>query len=467
MLAAANSRIVTNRLKWGKIAAEEGMGENLTRRDFLAAAPLAAAVGTLTATARPTEKPALLGGKKTRTQPFPSWPKFDQREEAALLETLHSGQWFRGGGKTVARFEEAYAKLTGAKQCLATANGTSALFISLNALGVEPGDEVLLPPYTFVATVNVVLRQHALPVFIDSDPESFQIDARKLEAAINERTRGIIPVHLGGNAADLDAILPIAKRHSIPVIEDACQAHLGEWRGRKLGTWGETGCFSFQASKNLNSGEGGAILSNDEDLRARCYAFHNNGSGLKMIGTAFTYSTTGANLRMTEFQGALLLAQMTRLEEQTRTRSENGAYLTSMLKQIPGILPARMYGGCTVNAYHLYMFRYKKEQFAGLPRDRFLKALGAEGIPASHGYTPLNKQRFLVDALHSRGYQRLFSGERLKQWAEQNRCPANDQLCEEAVWFTQNMLLGPRADMEQIAEAIRKIQAFAGDLARA
>jgi hypothetical protein len=209
----------------------------MTRRYFLAAVPAAAAAGAIgLKAAAAAEKPALLGGKKVRTEPFPVWPKFDQREESALLETLHSGKWYRGNGKNVSRFEEAYARLTGAKCCLATANGTSALFISLNALGVEPGDEVLVPPYTFVATINVVLRQHALPVFIDSDIETSQIDARKVEEAINERTRAIIPVHLGGNAADLDALLPIAKKHKIPLIEDACQAHLGEWRGRKVRT---------------------------------------------------------------------------------------------------------------------------------------------------------------------------------------------------------------------------------------
>ena len=423
----------------------------------------------MTAAAAPASrsKPAMLGGTPVRTQRFPSWPVFDQTEEEALLGTLRSGKWFRGNGKNVAKFEEAYARLTGAKYCLATANGTSALFISLNALGVEPGDEVLVPPYTFVATINVVLRQHALPVFVDSDGETFQMDARKVEAAINDRTRAIVPVHIGGSAADLDAILPLAKKHGIPVIEDACQAHLGEWRGRKVGTWGETGCFSFQASKNLNSGEGGAILTNDEELRERCYAFHNNGSGLKMIGASFTYNTTGANLRMTEFQGALLLAQMTRLERQARIRSENAAYLTSLLKPIAGIVPARMYAGCTVNAYHLYMLRYQPAHFAGLPRAKFLKALGAEGIPASSGYSPLNTQQFLKLALESRGYRRLFSKARLQQWEEQNRCPVNDRLCEEAVWLTQNMLLGARSDMDQIAEAILKIQENAGPLARA
>lgn len=150
--------------------------------------------------------------------------------------------------------------------------------------------------------MNVVLRQFALPVFVDTDPETFQIDARKASALVNERTRAIIPVHLGGNAADLDALLSLAQKHKLALIEDACQAHLAEWKGRKVGTFGDTGCFSFQASKNLNSGEGGAILTANEDLKERAYAFHNNGSGLKFIGTSFTYASTGANLRMTEFQ---------------------------------------------------------------------------------------------------------------------------------------------------------------------
>jgi dTDP-4-amino-4,6-dideoxygalactose transaminase len=426
----------------------------------------ASGAGIGLAAAVPNQTLAMLGGKPVRTEPFPSWPRIDKLEEHNLLEVLRSGKWFRGYGKQVIRFEEAYAQLTGAKHCLATANGTSALYTSLNALGVQPGSEVLVPPYTFVATINVVLLQFALPVFVDSDLETCQMDARKVEAAITQKTAAIIPVHLGGSAADLDAILPIARKHKIPVIEDACQAHLGEWRGRKVGTLGETGCFSFQNSKNLNSGEGGAILSDDPDLIERCYAFHNNGRGRKTTSYDFSYHASGANLRMTEFQATLLMAQMTRLEDQSRTREENARYLTGMLKEIPGIVPARMYDGCTRNAYHLYMFRYLKENFAGASRAVFMKALKAEGIPSSGGYDPLNKEPFLKRAFQAPGYRALFSPERLARWEEQNQCPANDRLCQEAVWFTQNMLLGPRRDMDQIAEAIRKIQANAGKLVR-
>jgi dTDP-4-amino-4,6-dideoxygalactose transaminase len=379
---------------------------------------------------------------------------------------LKSGKWFRLEGKTVSRFEEAYARLTGARHCIATANGTSALFAALAGLDVSPGDEVVLPPYTFVATLNVIFLHYALPVFVDSDPETFQMDASKLEGALTERTAVVMPVHLGGNACDLDAVLEIAGRRKIPVLEDACQAHLGEWRGRKLGTLGAAGCFSFQASKNLNSGEGGAILTSDDALAERCWAFHDN-SRARRGRPAPPLGGRGANLRLTEFQAGLLLAQMTRVEEQSKTREGNARYLTQQLREIPGILPARIYEGCTRNAYHLYMFRYRPEPFAGLPRARFLEALRAEGVPCGPGYTPMNRERYVAATLGSRAYQRIYPKDVLAGWEERNRCPANDRLCEEAVWLTQTMLLGPRQDMDDIAAAVRKIQASAADLAKA
>lgn len=442
----------------------------VTRRHFLSALAMAGGLQVKPAASASrrastaTAKPALLGGSPVRTQPFPSWPVFDGREEEAILSVLRSGKWFRGTGETVDRFEQDYARLTGAKHCLATANGTSALFISLSALGVGAGDEVILPPYTFVACVNVVLLLHALPVFVDSQPETFQIDARKIEAAIGEHTKAIMPVHLGGGAADLDAILSIAGKHKLPVVEDACQAHLAEWRGRKVGTLGQTGCFSFQASKNLNSGEGGAILTESEELAEKCFAFHSQGRPRRTGSYTFSYTNRGTNLRMTEFQAALLLAQMARLEEQMNVRERNAQYLSKLLAEIPGILPAQTHEGCTRHAYHLFMFRYQRESFAGLPRDRFLKALRAEGIPVSGGYAPLNREPFLRQTLQSRAYQRIYSSERIALWEERNHCPENDRLCEDAVWLTQNMLLGARSDMEQIAEAVLKIRSHAGKL---
>ncbi len=444
------------------------MKSPVDRRQFLATATATGTALTLAKTAAAKETPALMGGTPVRREPFPNWPRVDDRDEKALVDVLRSGHWYRGSGDQVDRFESAYAELTGAGHCVATANGTSSLITTLAALGVGPGDEVIVPPYTFIATANAVLLHHALPVFVDTDPETFQIDASQVEAAITDRTVAIMPVHLGGSVADLDAILGVARKHKLPVVEDACQSHLAEWRGRKVGTWGSAGGFSFQNSKNLTSGEGGAILTNDGELAERCYRFQNNSSGRQGTGDHFSYlGGRGANLRLTEFQGALLLSQMSRLEHQSRIREQNAKSLTSMLEQIPGVSPAKMYEGCTRNAYHLYMFRIGGETWEGLPRAKFLKALAAEGIPASGGYSPLNKQSFLRDALGSKGFKRLYSKDVLEGWEGRNQCPANDRLCEEAVWFTQNMLLGDREDMEQIAAAVRKVQAHAGSLARA
>jgi perosamine synthetase len=407
---------------------------------------------------------AALGGTPVRQGPWPGWPVFGQLEETALLGVLRSGHWGRTTGKRVEEFEQKYAALTGTKYCIATANGTSALIASLNAIDIGPGDEVLLPPYTFVATLNVILLQHALPVFVDSDLESFQIDPKKAEAVATADTRAIVPVHLGGSAADLDTLLPLAQRKGWKLIEDACQAHLGEWRGKKVGSLGDAGCFSFQASKNLNSGEGGAVITNSEEMADRVYAFHSNGRARRAAQAGFAYASNGANLRLTEFQAVLLMAQMSRLEEQSRIRERNAAYLTKQLAQIPGIQPEKMYPGCTRNAWHLYMFRYDKEAFGGAERRQFLKALSAEGVPGAGGYTPLNKEPFLAKVLSSRHYQRIYGEARLKSWRERNECPVNDRLCGEAVWFIQTMLLGSERDMDQIAESIRKIQANSADL---
>jgi dTDP-4-amino-4,6-dideoxygalactose transaminase len=448
------------------------MSECSTRREFVAKTVTGAGVYGLASAAAPiafarpvtAERPALLGGPPVRREPFPSWPVIAQNDETGWMEVLHSRKWCRLDGQHVSRFEQSWAQALGARHCLATASGTTALLTSLNALDIGPGDEVIVPPYTFVATINVVLLQHALPVFVDTDRDSFQIDAGKIAAAITPRTRALLPVHLGGSPADMDKIQALAASHNLPVLEDACQAHFAEWRHKKVSTLGRLGCFSFQASKNLNSGEGGAILTDDDELYNQCLSFYNNGRGRPNAG--FSYVRNGCNHRMTEFQGALLNSQLVRLEAQAATRQQNAQYLTGRLQEIAGLHPARMYEGCTRNAYHLYMFRYDPRGFANLPRARFLKALEAEGIPCSAGYTPLNKEPFVENTLHSRAYRKIYSAAELADYRERNHCPENDRLCEEAVWFTQNMLLGPRRDMDQIVDAILKVQKHAAELAQ-
>ena len=445
---------------------EAKMSREVNRRQFVAASASAGVGLALTGATQAAEKPAVLGGKPVRTKGYQSWPLVDAADEKAVMEVVHSGRWYRS--RFVAKFEETYAKLNEAKYCVATTSGTSALSTSLGALGIGPGDEVIVPPYTFQATITVVLLHYAMPVFVDSDRETFLMDPGKLEAAITDRTAAILPVHIGGSPADMDSILAIADKRNLPVIGDACQAHLAQWRDRSVGSWGTTGCYSFQLSKNLCSGEGGAILTNDETIANKCYAFHNCGRRRSGASSSFAYDGgRQTNVRMTEFQGALLLSQMEGVEERAKTRSENADYLSSMLREIPGTLPARMYEGCTRNAYHLYMFRYEPEKFSNLPRNKFVKALRAEGIPCGTGYGRLNEASFIQNALNSRPYVKVYGKVAIEKWAERNGCPENDKLCEEAVWFTQRMFLGPRSDMEEIAEAIRKIQAHAPALARA
>lgn len=447
------------------------MKQKFNRRAFIGLTATAGAGLTLGGPqfvwARQSEKPAILGGSKAYTHGFSGWPIFDNTEEKALISVLRSGVWGRLNGPVVAQFEQAYAEMNGVGHCLGVSSGTAALTTILGAMDIGPGDEVVIPVYTFIATYNVVVLNYALPILVDTDIETFQIDAKKAEAAVTAQTKAIMPVHIGGTPADIDAFVRIGEKTGIPIIEDACQAHLAEWKGKKVGNFGLAGAFSFQSSKNLNCAEGGAILTNDADFARACYTFHNQGQG----GTGTSYGTgTGTratNQRLTEFQGNLLLAQMTRLQQQAKTRSDNAKYLTELLGDIPGIEPAKWYPGTTQSAYHLYMFRYLKEHFGGLSRDKFIEALGAEGIPCSSGYGQMNRDAYVTGLASNSHYLRIYGEKTMQEWLERNQCPQNDKLTgEQSLWFFQNMLLGTRENMEQIAGAIRKIQQYAKQIAK-
>ncbi|UCC97993.1 MAG: DegT/DnrJ/EryC1/StrS family aminotransferase [Phycisphaerales bacterium] len=437
---------------------------NLTRREFLAtvstgtvAAVAASRVPAYGNVSNRAGKPAILGGQAVRTKPFPGWPVWDKSAEEHVLSILRSGHWFRGRGETVTQFEKKYAELLGAKRCVCTVNGTNALLTALHALDVGVGDEVIVSPYTFIATYNVVIGSCALPVFADTDPETFQIDPDKIEERITERTRAILPVHILGLPANMDRIMAIAKKHNLVVIEDACQAWLAEWRGKKAGTVGDLGCFSFQNSKHLPIGEGGAVVGNDEELMDRVWSYHNCGRPFGSVKRTSSYPIIGTNRRMTEYQAAVGLSQIKRLESDTQRRNENARYLTSRIKDIPGIVPHKLYEGVTRAAYHLYPFRYKKEQFNNVPRSRFLAALSAEGVPCSSGYGPQYRDGLMEVFLNSKNFTRAFSKARLKKYRRELRYPANDRLCQEAVWLSQTLLLGSKADIDDIADAIQKL----------
>ncbi|HNY40741.1 MAG TPA: DegT/DnrJ/EryC1/StrS family aminotransferase [Bryobacteraceae bacterium] len=436
----------------------------MRRRFFLGAGP-ALALTQLPGRAA-DQLPALLGGEPVRKKAWPSWPQTTPQDETTWLEALRACKWWRKEGHFVRDFETAWASRMGARHCLATANGTGALMASMHALDVGPKDEVIVSPYTFIATINAILAHYALPVFADSDPGAGLIDAAKIEALITPRTRCILPVHLGGYVADMDRIMDISKRRNIPVVEDACQAHLSEWRGRKASTIGHLGCFSFQKFKNLPGGEAGAVVTNDETLFRRAYGFHSH-YRTPNEGPADPKGTNGINLRLAEFQASILLNQLTRLDGQAKRREENAAALTALLNEIPGVKPARMHDGCTRNAYHLYMLRYDDAAFSGLPRERFLRAAQAEGVPISAGYGQLNRDPFLENTLNSRPFRAVYSQQDIARWRERNQCPANDQLCRDGMWLSQSTLLATRTDMEDIATAIRKIQKHAGQLLKA
>lgn len=439
--------------------------ENVSRRKFIASTA-AGTAGTLLAGNIPlmgrgtrAGEPAILGGTPVRSEGWPAWPVWDRDAEEPMINVLRSGNWWSGSGTKVTEFEVAYAELIGAGRAVATASGTTALITALQVMGVDAGDEVIVSPYTFIATYNVVFNQRALPVFADTDQETFTIDPEKIEEKINERTTAILPVHILGLPADMNRINAIAASHHLAVIEDACQAWLAEYNGKMCGTLGDLGCFSFQNSKHIPSGEGGAVVGNDDRLMDLCQSYHNCGrpSGASMAGMD-GYPIRGSNKRMTEFQAVILLSQMKRARADADRRVENALFLDEKLGAIPGILPSRLADGATRGAYHIYPFRYKKEHFEGLSREKFLQALGAEGIPCWGGYGKQYFDGLIEEAISSRGYKRLFSAERLKRYREElHHLPDNDRLTEEAVWIPQNVLLAGRSDMDDIVKAVQKV----------
>lgn len=408
-----------------------------------------------------TETPALLGGESAWNKSrWPKWPRWvPETDEKQLLEVVRSGVWSRAG--VVTEFEKQWAQAVGVKRSLALVNGTNSLVVALNQLGVQAGDEVLVPPYTFISTITAILSNNAIPVFVDIDPVTYQIDPAKIEAKITSKTKAILPVHILGLPADMKRIMQIAKKHNLVVVEDACQAHLAEISNQQVGTFGHAGCFSFQNSKNLPIGEGGAIVSNDEKFMDKCFSYTNlgypYGTAVGTIGTGSIMQAT--KLRFSEYQAAIGLALLKRLDEETTLRTQNAEYLKSMIKDIPGIIPYKEYDDVTRSAFHLFAFRFKEKEFKGLSRAAFLSALRAEDIPCSSGYLSLNTQPFLAQTFASDTYKKIYSAKELdiKSYNERNHCPENLSLVSEAVWFTQNMLLARREDMEMIASAIKKI----------
>lgn len=390
---------------------------------------------------------ALFGGKPVRKEPFPVWPRITEGQKEQLLNTLESDS-LGIGSDAIKAFEDQFADFHDAKYCIATSSGTNALWVALKAGGVSAGDEVIIPPYTFIATASAVLMANAVPVFVDIDPDTFNIDPILIEKAITERTKAIMPVHIAGNPADMDHINDIAKKHNITIIEDAAQAHGAEWGGIKVGALAAGGIFSFQSSKNMNSGEGGAIISNDDSFMDACFAYYN--CGRQRGGEWYDHQIMGGNHRINAMAASILLPQLQSLEDDMALRDINRKKLDQALNS-EGLVTIGSYDKATRVANHLYLLKYKADYFNDVPREKFFKAMRAEGVYTYAGYKPLYREKVF------NGKDDDFPWLSDLDYAATS-CAVTELIADyQSVWLTQNHLLGNDRDTQDIIDAFEKV----------
>jgi len=400
---------------------------------------------------------AVMGGTPVRTAPFPDWPQHDEREIESLTEVVRSGGWGFFSGTKQAEFAAKFAALQGAKYGFPVMNATCGLEVALKAAGVGPGDEVIVPGLTWVATATAPLTINAVPVFVDIDPGTYCMAPEALEAAITPRTKVVIPVHLYSCMADLDAILEIARRRDLVVIEDCAHAHGSQWRGRGAGSWGDMGVFSFQESKVMSSGEGGLIVTNEKRYEELCHAYAN--CGRLREGDSLPEHVLGWNYRMTEWQAAILLAQFTRLEAQVEKRMAAMAYLDARWDEIDGLAPMRRDPRQTRQGVYVYTFKYDAEKFQGVPRDVYIAALRQEGIPVGAPYTPVYRSPLFV----VKPDEFPLAAERY-DYPNLNLPVTERAVTEECISMRHSVLLAEQGDLEDIVTAVLKVKSRLGEL---
>lgn len=409
---------------------------------------------------------AIAGGNPLRQTPFPRWPVWDTAEVEAVKTVVESGRWGAPQGTEVDRFEDAFATYQEAAFGIAVVNGTVALKLALTAAGIGVGDEVIVPGYTFIATATAALEIGAVPVFADINPHTYTLDPASAAACVTSRTRAIIPVHLGGRPANMEAILDLAQAHDLVVVEDAAQGWGAAWLGRKVGALGHIGGVSFQSSKNITAGEGGIILTNDPAIADMARSLSN--CGRRQDQPWYAHHVLGGNYRLSELQGALLRIQLQRYPQHLQQRQANAAYLERALSEVDGITTLEQDNRVTANAYHIFFLRYDATAFGGASKARFISAMQAEGIAGVHGGYSLPAYRQPVMLAKNFGLTTppLFSGAYPCTPAYHKVVhPVTERACaEEAVWIRQNMLLGERHDMDDIVAAIRKIQQHSDEL---
>lgn len=415
------------------------------------------------------EKLAIFGGTPVRTKRFAPWPEFDDRERRYLMAALESRRW--GGypfpSPLAVEFGKKFAEYHGAKYGIPAANGSVTLEVALRAIGIKAGDEVIVPCYTFMATAACVVHLNAVPVFVDVEPRNWCIDPAAIEAAITPRTRAIIPVHLGHQIADMDRVLDIAKRHGLFVIEDCAHAHGGQFRGKGVGSMGDFGSFSFQSSKLMTSGEGGALTCNDDILRQKAMSLIN--CGRKEPGyDGFEGLLFGWNYRLSELQIAVLMAQLERLDEATRKRAEMLEYFRKLLhSEVKGLRVLDTDPRVTRQHAYQILMRYDANEFAGIHRDRFLEALEKEGVEFDGPfYIPIYDIPLFNALSDEWPMLRERYGEGVLQAGLSGSCPVAEKAAyEEAVWMHYPYLMGTKKDIEDIVAAIAKVQRHAAELA--
>jgi len=440
--------------------------KKLTRRKFIATAS-AGSIAAVATGAIPFKdisivnsnsgKLAIFGGTPAITvKKWPDWPYIDEKVISEVVETTKSGIWCRiqSPNNKVQKFENQFAGLMGIKTSIATGSGTQSLNTCVEALGIGPGDEVITSAYTDPGTIASILVSRALPVMADLDPDSFQLDPDDVERCITKRTKALMPVHMMGQPCNMERIMEIAKKHNLKVIEDSAQAHFAEYQGKKAGLIGDVGCFSFQTSKVLCCGEGGGIISNNEELMDKCYTVHNHGTSKR--GKT---ETIGSKYRMNEFEAAVLLGQLPGVMDRHYIRNRNAKYLTEHLKECPGLVPQKLYPGTTAGSWYLYSWSYKKDLFNGAPREKFLKAIAAEGISLSpYIANGLHKEPWTQHIQTLPVYKKMYGASRMKKFNSELHLPKCDQVCEDMVMlWSSGPLLGTLADMDDLISAIMKV----------
>jgi dTDP-4-amino-4,6-dideoxygalactose transaminase len=440
-------------------------GKDLSRRKFVsvvsAGSVAAVASGAIPAIGNITTgaagKLAILGGDPVRkNKTWHKWPFIDQNVVDAIVKTTNSGRWCRMGvpNSTVTQFENDFSSMLGAKYFVGTGSGTQALNTCVEALEIGAGDEVITSPYSDMGTIASILVCRALPVMADLDPESFQLDPDDVERKITPNTKAIMPVHIMGVACNMQRIMSIAKKHNLKVIEDSCQAHLAEYQGKRLGTIGDLGAFSFQESKVISCGEGGGVVGNDEMMMERVFTVMNHGTTRKGITERI-----GPKYRMTEFEGAILMGQMPGFKERHEIRNRNANHIRSRLKNFPGLVPQKQYEGTTSSAYYKFAWSYHKEHFNNADRAKFQKAIAAEGVGLS-GYIGrgLHKDPWVDYILNQKVYKNMYSAARLKHYKESLNFPNCDNVCRDVLVIAgPGPLLGTIEDMDDIVNAIMKV----------